>query len=112
MKQRKPIRIHVTQSDINDTVQSDPHACMVWSALARQLDLPETGYGIHVGYDAITISRKANKKLGVRAKKLRVANDTNTNTRIRHFDVDRKWVKPFDFDFNLPADWREQIENG
>ncbi len=104
-------RIQVTEDDIKDTVQGDPHACMVWRAVTRNLQL-ETQTGaepveVYVQYDKVIFSRGDGIGGGVV-----VPLSTYVNGKIRKFDKDRNLVQPFAFDLNLPDDWREQVMKG
>ena len=100
-------RIQVTEEDIQETVQGDPQACMVWRAVTRNLQL-ESGTGsepvvVHVGYDAIDFLDRDGRK------HVRAPLNNWVNGQIRKFDRDRGAVKPFSFELDLPDDWRQQV---
>ena len=101
------IKIHVTKTDIQEAKQGDPYACMVWRAVTRNLQL-ESGTGAapvqtSVDYDDITFDGMGGT--------IRVKLPDGIGNKISDWDNDKSKVNPFDFDINLPDDWRQQITN-
>jgi hypothetical protein len=101
-------RIHVTQEDIDTTLQGQPEACMVWRAVCRNLQLEaETGAArvtVNVLHDSISFEGH-----GKKAGRIVVPNSSRTTSNIKAFDKDKSLVKPFSFNLDLPDDWREQV---
>lgn len=97
--------INVTEEDIQTTEQHNSQACMVWRAVTRNLQLEtQTGASpviVSVSYDRIVLQGKRGE--------ISVPLSTYVNSRIRKFDNDRSLVKPFNFNLDLPDDWREQV---
>lgn len=102
------VKIQVTKSDIEDAEQGDVNACMVWQAVTRNLQLEtETGSAsviVSVDYEKIRFyGRKTKKVVNVRIP-------DEVGHRIKNWDVSKRSVKPFEFDLNLPDDWRERVQ--
>lgn len=99
-------RIHVTKEDIQETRQGDPHACMVWRAVTRNLQLEsQTGVSpvdVAVQMDQIVFTGKKGTII--------TKNSERTARNISKFDSDRDTVEPFAFDLDLPDDWRSQVQ--
>lgn len=99
------MKINVTKSDIEDNREAreeDPQSCMVWQALARQLDIPD-GVLLQVFGDNVSITSDDY------AQQIEIDLPSDVMDKIGTWD-DGGHVEPFDFNFNLPADWRQQIE--
>ncbi len=99
------IKINVTKTDIQGAKQNDPYACMVWRAVTRNLQLEKsTGaepVTVSVDYDDITFEGRGGQ--------IRVKLPEGVGEKIAYWDDDKASVDPFDFDINLPDDWRQQV---
>lgn len=106
-------KINVTAEDIAEAEQGAPQACMVWRAITRQLQLSQK-YGVpsvevSVGSGSSIVFTGDAGKVTAKVPQSRVVSN-----KIRRWDEaeDQTRIKPFDFDLNLPDDWREQITGG
>lgn len=102
------IKIHVTKDDIRTTNQGDPQGCMVWKSVTRSLQLDTGADDIEVDVypDSITLTGPKGE--------IRVQNIDRVEKKINRYDGtdNQNRIRPFEFDLDLPDDWREQITTG
>lgn len=96
-------QISVTKTYIEGSDRGDVNSCMVASAVRDQLDLPLSDYNVVVDGERVKIHRRGSSK---------------TITRVLPKDVQFKvqdWDEgedptPFNFELDLPADWRTRLK--
>lgn len=92
------IRVDKTHIDLSDKYEGN--SCMVANAIRDALDLTEE-YTVSVGYGPVYISHKG--------KQIKRTLEKRVADLIERWDGGGK-VDPFEFDLNLPGDWRERLK--
>jgi hypothetical protein len=102
------IKVRVTKDYIENSKRMDSTACMVHDAVcdALQLKRDNSDIAVHTSYDETTLVRTDPKTH--RERELSVPHPTNVVRKIERWD-DGKKVMPFEFDWELPEDWREEL---
>jgi hypothetical protein len=102
----RPQKIEVLKDDINRAERGQPESCMVARAVIRTLQLEGSGALVSVDGESVAIYGPGNEGKFVDMDLPEVIQDY-----IEQWD-DGDDLDPFDFDLNLPADWREQVGMG
>jgi hypothetical protein len=95
------IRIHVNKEDVQNAVREDPNFCMVAQAVRRQLQIEDT---IEVDVDQSRILIGGYNGVDI-------PTPTPIADKITRWDKGTN-VRPFEFDLDVPDDWRKQVAEG
>jgi len=101
------MKISVNKNHIDDAIRGAADACMVHDAAVLSLDLPEN-VEVKVHYGSMAFFKRGPKGGLGRKAALRVRIPGKIGQIIREWDEGVN-PKPFEFDLDLPDDWRKQI---
>lgn len=106
MREEEIVKIPVTKHHVENSDRYQEKSCMVSNAVREALDLDPTKYRIETTYTSTAI--KAKTKRGGWKSVFRRKHSADESSRIKAFDMD-EGVEPFEIDWKLPGDWREQL---